>query len=278
MHIAEIAILIVKIYDMIKEKGGIRMNLLRSKLEKGEKIHGTLVSTTDPCMCEIMGNIGYDCVWIDMEHTHMSYKDVLCHLNAARATGIAAIVRLPQNDLTATKKVLEMGPDGVIFPMVKSAQELKELMDMTLYPPHGNRGFGPLRGIGYGAIDAGHYARKLSFEMLRFVQIEHVDLIADMEQVLQVPYVDGFIFGPNDLSGSLGDFLNVFGEATMQKIEQTVAVLKENKRIVGLAGGLTETELKNWSAFAPDMLFAGADWSFIYSCGKDTLQKMKTLL
>ena len=254
------------------------MNALRNKLEKGEKIHGTLVSTAEPCMCEIMGNIGYDCVWIDMEHTHMGYKDVLCHLNAAKATGMPAIVRLPQNDLTATKKVLEMGPDGIIFPMVRSAAELKELMDMTLYPPHGNRGFGPLRAIGYGAVDAVQYVREQSFEMLRFVQIEHVGLIEDLQEVMENPYVDGFIFGPNDLSGSLGEFLNVFGETTTAKMKETIALLKENKKIVGIAGGMTDKELKNWSAFEPDMLFAGADWCFVYNAGKETLQKMKALL
>ena len=48
------------------------MNPLRMKLEAGKTILGTLVSTTDPSMCEIMGYVGYDCVWIDMEHTCMS--------------------------------------------------------------------------------------------------------------------------------------------------------------------------------------------------------------
>lgn len=253
------------------------MNPLRQKLENKEKIRGTLVSTTDPCMCEIMGNIGYDCVWIDTEHTYMSHKEVLCHLNAARSANIPAIVRLPQNDLTETKRVLEMGPDGIVFPMVKSARELKELIDMTIYPPHGTRGFGPLRAIGYGALDAVQYAKKESFELCRFVQIEHIDFIDQMEEVLKIPYVDGFIFGPNDLSGSLGEFLNVFGDTTLTKMKETIALLRKQGKLVGVAGGMTEKEIRNWSALEPDMIFAGADWCFVYNAGKDTLQKMKTL-
>ena len=83
------------------------MNILRKKIQNKENILGTLVSLTDPCLCEIMGNAGYDCVWIDMEHTYISCKDTLCHLNAAAAAGIPAVVRLPQDDLTVTKKVLE---------------------------------------------------------------------------------------------------------------------------------------------------------------------------
>jgi len=252
------------------------MNSLREKLNAGKKVCGTLVSLTDPCLCEIMGNIGYDCVWIDMEHTYMSYKDVLCHLNAARSAGIPAVVRLPQNDLTATKKVLEMGPEGIIFPMVSSKQELESLMEMTLYPPHGTRGFGPLRAIGYGAVDPRDYVKETNFEMCRFVQIEHTDMIDDLEEIMEIPYVDGFIFGPNDLSGSLGEFLNVFGDKTISKIMYAVEILKKHKKCIGLAGGMGEVDIKTWSALGIDMLFAGADWSFVYSKGKETLAVMKT--
>ncbi len=251
------------------------MNLLRKKIENKEKILGSLVCLTDPCLCEIMGNIGYDCVWVDMEHTYMSCKEIYCHLNAARSAQIPAIVRLPQNDLTTTKKILEMGPEGIIFPMVKSAKELRELMDMTLYPPLGTRGFGPLRAIGWGSEDAKEYVDKKNLEMCRFVQIEHIDFIEDFEEVFKIPYVDGFIFGPNDLSASLGDFLNVYGEKTMSKIKEAIRILKENGKCVGLAGGYSGNDVETWSSLGVDMLFCGSDWCYVYGKGKETLELMK---
>ena len=254
------------------------MNILRKKIENGEKILGTLVSLTDPCLCEVIGNIGYDCVWIDIEHTYMSHKEVLCHLNSARSAGIPAVVRLPQNDLTETKRVLEMGPEGVIFPMSRTVDEVKNLIDMTLYPPHGTRGFGPLRAIGYGAEDAREYVREKSFEMCRFVQVEHVDFIDYLEEIVQIPYIDGFIFGPNDLSGSLGEFLNVFGETTLSKIKYAIEILRKHGKYIGLAGGMNESDIKTWSELGVDMLFAGADWCFVYNSGKDTLNNMRNYM
>ena len=253
------------------------MNDLRKKLQNKDKILGTLVSLTDPCLCEIMGNLGYDCVWIDTEHTYMSLKEVLCHLNAARSANIPAVVRLPQNDLTETKRILEMGPDGVIFPMVRTKDELESLISMTLYPPHGTRGFGPLRAIGYGAMDAKEYVRDKSFSLCRFVQIEHSNMIDELEEIVKIPYVDGFIFGPNDLSGSLGEFLEVFGDTTMSKIKYAIELLKKHGKYIGLAGGMGEQDIKTWSNLGIDMLFAGADWCFIYNQGKATLQTMKEL-
>ena len=251
------------------------MNILRKKLENKEKIYGSLVSLTDPALCEIMGNVGYDCVWIDTEHTYMSYKEVFCHLNAARSAGIPAVVRVPQDDLTFTKKILDMGPDGIIFPMVRSAEELERVLDMTLYPPIGSRGFGPLRAIAWGAEDAKEYVDGKYLEMLRFVQIEHIGIIEDIEKVAKNPYVDGFIFGPNDLSASLGEFLEVFEDATVSKIKYATEVLRREGKIVGLAGGASNRELEFWSEMGFDMLFAGADWCFVYAAGKNTLETMK---
>lgn len=254
------------------------MNKLKSKLLLGEKIYGTLVSTSETCFSELMGEVGYGCVWIDMEHGHMSCKDTLAHIISARASGAASLVRLPQNDLTVTKKVLEMGPDAILFPMLGSAEEVRRAIESTLYPPLGTRGFGPIRAIGYGVRDAGEYVRGESLELCRFVQIEDARLLCELDEVMKIPYVDGFIIGPNDLSASLGDFLNVFGEKTFSTVRKTVKTLKENRKIVGLAVGMNEDALEKWASLSPDMIFAGADWCFVCASAKSTLETMKKFI
>ena len=255
----------------------MKMNLLREKINKNEKILGTLVCLTDPCLCEIIGNVGYDCVWIDTEHTYMSYKDVLCHLNGARASGISTLIRLPQNDLTATKKILEMGPDGVIFPMVKSLEEFNSLLDMTLYPPHGSRGFGPMRAIGYDSANAKDYVKRDSLDLCRFVQIESVDMINELDEIAKHPFIDGFIFGPNDLSGSVGDFLNVFEDKTVSQIKRAIDILKPHGQRIGVACGYGRETLQFWSNFGFDTIFAGGDWNFIFDQARSTLELMKSI-
>ena len=253
------------------------MNKIREKIQNGEKIKGTLVCLTDPCLCEIVGNVGFDCVWIDTEHTYMSYKDVLCHLNAARSANIASLVRLPQNDLTSTKKILEMGPDAILFPMVSSLDEFNSLMEMTLYPPHGKRGFGPMRAIDYCAQKAVDYVEKKNFEMCRFVQIESITMIDELEEIAKNPYIDGFIFGPNDLSGAAGEFLKVFGEPTVREIERAMAIIRKHGKIAGMACGNSPDTLRFWSRFGFDMTFAGGDWNFLYDQNKATLDLLKQI-
>ena len=247
------------------------MNILRDKIKNGEKTCGTLVSLTDPALCEIMGIVGYDYIWIDMEHTYMSYKEVLCHLNAARSVGAASVVRLPQNDLTVTKKILEMGPEGIIFPMMRTPEEVREMIGATLYPPHGTRGFGPMRAIRYGETDCKKYTDEESLELCRFMQIEHVECVENLEEIVKIPYIDGFIFGPNDLSGSLGELGNVFGDKTMEQIRRALKIVKENGKYVGLAtGDLRPETLRFWSELGIDMMTVGADWNFVFDAAKNT--------
>ena len=253
------------------------MNVLREKLEKG-KIKGALISLTDPAIAEIMGSAGFDCVWIDTEHTYMSYKDVLCHLNAARSRGIGALVRLPQNDLTATKKILEMGPDAILFPMVKNISEFNTLMDMTLYPPLGTRGFGPMRAIDYSGAKAKEYVTNGQHDMMRFMQIEAVSMIDDLEEIAKNPYIDGFIFGPNDLSASLDDFLNVFGEKTKKEIKRATEIIRRAGKLSGVAIGQDRQTLEYFSRFGFDMIFAGADWTYIFDCAEKTRRLLEELV
>ena len=85
----------------------------------------------------IAGLAGYDFVWIDMEHNYISFESLLALVMAVKAGGTDVIVRAPQDDLTATKKILEMGVDGIIFPMIRTAEEANRLLSYTLYPPHG---------------------------------------------------------------------------------------------------------------------------------------------
>ncbi|MBQ9805076.1 MAG: aldolase [Clostridia bacterium] len=252
------------------------MNVLRERIERREKLSGAIVSLSDPCLCEIMGNAGFDYIWIDMEHTYMSYKEALCHLNAARSTGTPAIVRVPQNDLTVTKKVLEMDPDGIIFPMVRTADEARELIAMTLYPPLGTRGFGPMRAIRYGADDASEYTDRKSLELCRFLQIEHVDCVENLEEIARIPYVDGFIFGPNDLSASIGEIGHVTDEHTTALLKRSVEILRRADKYVGLAtGSPTPNSVKYWTDMGMDMLTAGADWNYVFEKAKASVEILR---
>mgnify|MGYP002579116693 CR=1 FL=1 len=98
------------------------MNAFRNKLLSGAEMVGFEIDLCDPCISEMVGQMGYDYLWIDTEHEAMDYQTVLMHIIAARAAGTASVVRIPQNEPFLAKRVLEMGPDGIIFPMISTAE------------------------------------------------------------------------------------------------------------------------------------------------------------
>lgn len=238
--------------------------MLRQKILNKEKTVAMHHNLTDIGVAKIIGLAGYDYIWIDMEHTYFSYETLLEHIIAIKAMGTPVVVRVPQDDLTATKKILEMGVDGIIFPMVRNAEEANRLIAMTLYPPYGNRGFGPINAIDYGFKDAKEYVDHNHERMCRFIQIEHKEAVEDLDEIMKNPYIDGYILGPNDLSGSYNMMYDVFSDKITDAIRDVVDRLHKAGKYVGLATGDTREEvLQHWNSMDVDMLAAGADFDFI---------------
>lgn len=238
--------------------------MLKQKILSREKIIGTHINFSDPSVGRIAGLAGFDYIWIDTEHNYISFESLLSQIISVKSSGTSVIVRVPQDDLTATKKVLEMGPDGVVFPMIKSAEEADRLISYTLYPPYGRRGFGPMNAVGYGAFDTLDFVSNNHKKMCRFIQIEHVDAVKNLDEIMKNEYIDGYIIGANDLSGSIGELCHTKGEHTVSLIEEAISKLKANGKYVGVStGDYSEENLLYWREMGVDMISAGADFDFL---------------
>ena len=255
------------------------MKTLKEKVKTCEKICGTHVSMADPSSCEIIGNLGYDFIWVDMEHSFLSAKDVFIHANAARAAGTPIIVRVPQHDLTVTKRIMEMGVEGIIFPMIHNAAEMEEMLSYTLYPPYGQRGFGPQRAIRYGLDNVDTYTGTGHINKIcRFIQIEHINAVKEIEQIASHPYLDGIFFGPNDLSGSINQLGKVYDTDTTDLIKRAIKVLKEHGKSIGVSTCSTDLEvLKHWNDLGINMISAGADYDYVLTSAQNTLSELHSV-
>ena len=240
------------------------MNKFKERLLAGEKLIGYEVDLCDPCISEMVSALGYDYIWIDTEHEAMDYQTVLMQIIACRAGGAASVVRIPWNEPFLAKRVLEMGPDGIIFPMVNSAEEVEKAMDACLYPPMGKRGFGPRRACRYCAEDLMTYIDEAPDRMCRFVQIEHKDAVDNLDGMLKNPWVDGFIVGPCDLSGSIGRLNDIFHPDNLALIDTAVEKCRAAGKAVGVAvGANSEEDMRFWLDRGMQFISAGSDMSAI---------------
>ena len=249
---------------------------LKEKIRSGKSICGTLVNIPALCVAEMMGYMDYDYLWIDMEHSAITIDTCYSMLVAAKSVGREAIVRVPQNDLTYTKKVLEMGPDGIIFPMVKDAKEAEELLSYTLYPPYGKRGCGPQRAVRYGIDDEIAYFKSGPFDLCRFLQIECESFVDDMEKIASNPYVDGFILGLAELSGSINETGNFFGEKTLTLAKRAIEIATKHGKIVGSATLATDEDtIRMLQGMGIKMITAGAAFNYIVKGAKNTYETIR---
>lgn len=91
----------------------------------------------------------------------------------------------------------------MIVPMINSVDQAEQAVSAVRYPPQGTRGVGLARAQGYGS-SFDKYLDWVSKESVVIVQVEHIEAVNNLEAILAVGGVDGFIIGPYDLSGSLG--------------------------------------------------------------------------
>ncbi len=251
----------------------------KKKLLRGEKLIGFEIDLCDPCISEMVGLLGYDYLWIDTEHEAMDYQTVLQQIISAHSAGVASVVRVPFNEPYLAKRILEMGPDGIIFPQVSSAEELKKAMDACMYPPIGTRGFGPRRACRYGIQDLFEYIEQAPDSFCRFVQIEHVDGIRNLHEMTKNPYVDGFILGPCDLSGSISRLNDIFCPECVDLYRRFVEECQKANKAPGVAIGATdEDSLRFWKDLGIQFISAGSDIATIVSGATEQQKRMASII
>ncbi len=250
-------------------------------IRSGGTASGTHVFCGTPMLTEAIAGCGFDAIWIDMEHTAIDKQDVLNNLIAVRSGSLgktAAFVRIPWNDMVLAKPIIDMGPDAIIFPYVRSVDEAKAAVAACAYPPAGVRGYGPLRALGYGADTPMNYVSCTSSEMLRIIQVEHIDAVNCLEDMLKVDGIDGFIVGPNDLSGSLGHIGDTMNKEMIPVYDRIGEILRGSGKLFGVSVGYDETIIKQWIDRGINIIFTGNDVGYVYDGAMSVKTGLKKII
>ena len=254
-------------------------DILKEKFKNKELIIGTHITAPEPINIEIMAKAGFDVIWIDWEHAPIDRKDLNLMIMGVRTTDAAVFVRVPNNDEEYVKPALEMGPDGIIFPNVKNAEEAKKAIDCVYYPPFGKRGFGPHRAFDYGLMSAKQYVEEESRKTWVILQIEDYKTVENLEEILALEGVDAIQIGPNDLSGSLGLLPDVGNEKVQRYLDMLVEKCHKAGVLVGTSfgygGSKCEEQVKQWLARGVDWINLGSDVNFLLTGSLETIATVK---
>jgi 2-dehydro-3-deoxyglucarate aldolase len=228
----------------------------RRKLKHDGLCLGSSITMSDPVASEVLGRFS-DFLWIDLEHSVLNLESLEAHLVAARAVHTAALVRVPGCEEWFIKRVLDAGAGGIIVPQVRSAAEVKRVVDACRYMPLGNRGYGPRRASNYGQDP--QYLETVNDDVFVSVQIENVEALAEIEKIVQIPGLDSIALGPFDLAASMGHMRHPERPEVVAAIDRVIRAAKSNGLFVGMGGPADE-------AYAQRAIRQGVQW---LQCGTD---------
>jgi 4-hydroxy-2-oxoheptanedioate aldolase len=187
-----------------------------------------------------------DAIWIDLEHSTMSSREVQTLLALCHASDIDGLVRPGTAARSNMYRYLENGAAGLMIPMVNSAADARAIVQATKYPPLGNRGFA---GSGLDSDytlalrpEGQRYTDDANNETFVIAQIETAEAVANVEEILAVSGVDAVFVGPADLG------LRLRTTPTGLTLEDAIAQVAEAARRSGKAWGITSTSIDDVAA------------------------------
>ncbi|KAL4187523.1 hypothetical protein AMTRI_Chr09g19400 [Amborella trichopoda] len=218
---------------------------LKARLAAGEQLYGIFLMSFSPILAEIAGFSGYDFAVIDLEHGYGGISSALPILQALASSATPAIIRIPESSQTWAKKALDVGPQGIMFPMIESPKAAKKAVSYCKYPPKG------VRGAAHPVIRASKYGIQEDYldiyedELLIMCQVESEEGVKKIDEIGMVDGVDCIQMGPLDLSASVGSLRDPGSEKAREvlfKAEKGVLGLKGGSYLAGFATGFDGAE------------------------------------
>lgn len=243
---------------------------IRKMLQDGKIPIGTVVEIGSPELIEVIGNSGYDYVFVDMEHGLYTIETLLNMVRAAEGYGMDTVVRVQYNEPALITQVLDAGAVGVMIPGISTKEDAAKAAEAARYCPDGNRGASPwVRSTGPCLREDEtwtDYIQESNREIMLWLTIEGVEGVQNFQDIIRVPGVDVALLGPFDLSQSLG----IPGQINHPKIKEAFQemALEAQKENVLLATVTMINDVSNEAAIQENRDFLNCGGK-ILCCGCD---------
>ena len=164
-----------------------------------------VVNTGSSRVAEMAGLLGYDCMWIDAEHTAADWHEIENIIMACKMTDMDSFVRISKGPYNNYIKPFELDATGIMVPHVMTGDEARQVVYMTRFPPLGRRALDSGNADGaYAMMPFDQYIHNSNHNKFIILQIEDVEAMEHIDDICSVDGIDAIFFGPNDFSNSIG--------------------------------------------------------------------------
>lgn len=248
------------------------------KLRAGDFVKVAGISrVTDPWLSEVVGKIGYDVVWLDLEHRSFGVETIEPLSMACRATGMDLMVRICKTGYQSPMQALEFGANGLMVPHNRSAEEARQWVDWVRFPPLGKRGLdGAGRDADYGLADPHEYLNHANKEVFLALQVEDREAVECIEEIAAVDGFDLLFVGPGDLSLSYGVPMDFNHPLLIKAVERVARAAREHGKWWGTTTGTPEDAQRALDLGAR-MITAGGDHGCLVSGFKEAFSNFSNI-
>jgi 4-hydroxy-2-oxoheptanedioate aldolase len=177
-------------------------NTVKQKLAEGKQVVCATISSAEPEAYCAIANSGFDCTWIEMQHSTLTYDQAATMVRSCPQARAIPMIRVPDATDGDIQKATDLGALGIIVPMVDTVEKAQNAVKYAKYPPIGRRSQG---GGQYRQIWGSTYRQTANDNMMVIVMIENPDGVKIADKLAAVPGVDVVFAASSDL-GSFSGF------------------------------------------------------------------------
>jgi len=242
------------------------MDNFKQLLADKQPLLGTFVKTPHHHNTEVLSKLGFDTLCLDAEHAPFDRGDLDRCILAAKANQQHVVVRIANDSHDSILNVLDLGADGVVIPHVKSAAQLKKVIQ-NCYFGHNGRGYaGSTRMAGYTTRNIHQNIKHNHSNTTIIAQIEDLDALDELSEICQVDGLDCLFIGRMDLTVALGE-TDPGAAIVINTIQQIIDVAKQYNVSVGMFVANLD-ELPVWIEKQVSLFLLGSDHSFMLTGAK----------
>ncbi len=212
---------------------------IKALLKAGKPVIGITITTNNVEVAAQAAALGFDFLWLEMEHTALNLETVRNIVLATRGLPAIPFARPPVNALWTAKPLLDTGVLGMIFPFTSNPELARQAVAACRYPQTGRRGSGAAMAQFRWAADGSHYDFADENVMVVTV-IEDAEGLSYIDEIAATPGIDVLFIGTSDLSFSLGLRGKQDHPRLKEAIGRIVAAGQRNKKYLGRPAGTVE--------------------------------------
>lgn len=237
---------------------------LKQKLSGGEPLYSSWIGFPGLQHAIVMAKSPFDAMTIDMQHGLMDFAEAVGLVQVALAHQKPPIVRVPLDGFGLAGRFLDVGAQGIVMPMINTAEDARRLVAYTKYPPAGARSWGSYAATSVSGMSAADYLQKANDIVMAFAMVETRQALEAVDAICSTPGLDGVFVGPSDLSISLSNGKS--NDTQLAETQKAIGTIASAARKAGIMCGIycsSMTLARGYASMGYRYLPIGSDANYL---------------